>query len=400
MPRQQRIEGELQVVGHRWSARAHEIKAFLARSRVPYRWLDVERDEEARRLQRPEHGRQVFPVVILPDGTRLFRPDVRELAERIGLDTQPDEPFYQLIVVGGGPAGLSAAVYAASEKISTIVIEQEVPGGQAGYSSNIENYPGFPGGLSGSDFARRTVEQAEKFGVEILCTRRVTGLEVDGGYRTVTLDDGTRLRGHAVLLATGTAFRWLEAPGCSSLVGRGVYYGAAEAEAAQLQDQVVYLLGGGNAAGQAAHLLAKSAKRVVIVAPEPSLDAAMSGYLLEELKELKNVDMLPGHTVIAAEGETHLERLVLGERAGGRQQRVPADALFIFIGAAPRTEWLAGVVERDEKGFIKANDRLETSIPGVFVAGDVRAGSVSRIASAVGDGAMAVHFIGRYLQER
>jgi len=400
MPRPKRIEGELRVVGHRWSARAHEIRAFLARSRVHYRWLDIERDEEARRLQRPEHGHQVFPVVILPDGTHLIRPTIRELADRVGLDTQPDERFYDLVIVGGGPAGLSAAVYAASEKIGTIVIEQEVPGGQAGYSSNIENYPGFPGGLSGSDFARRTVEQAEKFGVEILCTRRVTRLEVDGPYRVLTLDDGARVSGHAVLLALGTAFRWLDAEGCSNLVGKGVYYGAAEAEAAELRDQVVYLLGGGNAAGQAALLLAKWAKRVVIVAPEPALDSAMSGYLVDDLSDLKNVEPLPGHTVRAAEGESHLERLVLKEVATGREQRVPADALFIFIGAAPRTGWLEGVVDRDEKGFIRADDRMQTSVPGVFVAGDVRAGSVGRIASAVGDGAMAVHFIRQYLQAR
>lgn len=400
MPRPKRIEGQLQVIGHRWSAKAHEIKAFLARSQVSYRWLDIERDPEARVLQRPEHGRQVFPVVILPDGGRLIRPSIRELADRIGLDTQPDERFYDLIIVGGGPAGLSAAVYAASEKIGTIVIDQEVPGGQAGYSSQIENYPGFPEGLSGSDFARRTTEQAEKFGVEILCTRRVTGLEVEGRYRIVTLDDGTRLSGHAVLLALGTAFRWLDAEGCSTLVGRGVYYGAAAAETSELRGQEVYLLGGGNAAGQAALLLSKAARRVVIAAPEPSLDTAMSGYLLDDLRELKNVELLPGHTVVGAEGESHLERLVLEEKASGRRRTVPADALFIFIGATPRTEWLAGVVERDDKGFIKADDRMQTSVPGVFVAGDVRAGSVSRIASAVGDGAMAVNFIGRYLHDR
>ena len=394
-------DSEIRIVGHRWSRQAHELKAFLARSRVGYRWLDVERDREAGGyLGDTRDGRETLPIVILPDGTRLVRPAVRDLAERIGLDTEPDQPFYDLLIVGGGPAGLSAAVYAASEGIRTIVVEQEVPGGQAGYSAKIENYPGFPEGLSGRDFAQRTVAQAERFGVEILSTRHVESLAVKGRYREICLDDEKTVAAHAVLLATGVAFRWLEAPGCPDLVGRGVYYGAAVAEASDCRDQRLYVLGGGNSAGQAAVLLAEYARRVTIVAPEPSLEDTMSQYLLERIGELPNIETCPGHTVVGAEGRKHLEQLVLQRTDESDRRTVAADGLFVFIGAEPRTQWLEGVVDRDEQGFILANERLETSVPGVFVAGDVRAGSVKRIASAVGEGAMAVQFIHGYLADR
>lgn len=394
-------DSEIRIVGHRWSRQAHELKAFLARSRVGYRWLDVERDREAGGyLGDTRDGRETLPIVILPDGTRLVRPAVRDLAERIGLDTEPDQPFYDLLIVGGGPAGLSAAVYAASEGIRTIVVEQEVPGGQAGYSAKIENYPGFPEGLSGRDFAQRTVAQAERFGVEILSTRHVESLAVKGRYREICLDDEKTVAAHAVLLATGVAFRWLEAPGCPDLVGRGVYYGAAVAEASDCRDQRLYVLGGGNSAGQAAVLLAEYARRVTIVAPEPSLEDTMSQYLLERIRELPNIETCPGHTVVGAEGRKHLERLVLQRTDESDRRTVAADGLFVFIGAEPRTQWLEGVVDRDDQGFILANERMETSVPGVFVAGDARAGSVKRIASAVGEGAMAVQFIHGYLADR
>ena len=394
-------DGEIRIVGHRWSRQAHELKAFLARSRVGYRWLDIERDREAAGyLGETRDERETLPIVILPDGTRLTRPAVRDLAQRIGLDTEPDQPFYDLLIVGGGPAGLSAAVYAASEGIRTIVVEQEVPGGQAGYSAKIENYPGFPEGLSGRDFAQRTVTQAERFGVEILSTRHVESLAVKGRYREICLDDETTVAAHAVLLATGVAFRWLEAPGCPDLVGRGVYYGAATAEANDCRDQRLYVLGGGNSAGQAAVLLAEYARRVTIVAPEPSLEDTMSQYLLERIGEIPNIETCPGHTVVGAEGRKHLERLVLQRTDESDRRKVEADGLFVFIGAAPRTQWLEGVVDRDAQGFILANERMETSVPGVFVAGDVRAGSVKRIASAVGEGAMAVQFIHGYLADR
>jgi thioredoxin reductase (NADPH) len=394
-------DGEIRIVGHRWSPEAHELKAFLARSRVGYRWLDVERDPEAGKYLGETRARKdTLPIIILPDGTRLVRPAVRDLAERIGLDTEPDQPFYELLIVGGGPAGLSAAVYAASEGIRTIVVEQEVPGGQAGYSAKIENYPGFPEGLSGRDFAQRTVAQAERFGVEILSTRHVKSLTAKGRYREICLDDGTVVAAHAVLLATGVAFRWLEAPGCPDLVGRGVYYGAAIAEASECRDQRLYILGGGNSAGQATVLLAEYARQVTIVAPEPSLEDTMSQYLLEQIGDLPNVETCPGHTIVGAEGQKHLERLELQRTDGTERHKVAADGLFVFIGAAPRTQWLEGVVDRDEHGFILANERMETSVPGVFVAGDVRSGSVKRIASAVGEGAMAVQFIHGYLADR
>jgi thioredoxin reductase (NADPH) len=393
-------DGDIEVVGHRWSREAHELRDFLARSRVGYRWLDIERDGEALTFLEGKDARGVLPIVLLPDGIRLSRPSVRELAERIGLDTEPDLPFYDLAIVGGGPAGLSAAVYAASEGIRTLVVEREVPGGQAGYSAKIENYPGFPKGLSGNDFAGRTVAQAERFGVEILSARPVRSLAVRGRYREVCLDDDTTVAAHAVLLATGVAFRWLEAPGCPDLVGRGVYYGAATSEASECRDQRLYLLGGGNSAGQAALLLAEYARRVTIVAPEPSLDETMSQYLIERIGELPNLEVCSGHTVVGAEGRKHLERLVLERTDGSGRRKVEADGLFVFIGAAPQTEWLEGVVDRDEHGFIRSNDHLETSVAGVFVAGDVRAGSVKRIASAVGEGAMAVQFIHGYLADR
>jgi thioredoxin reductase (NADPH) len=390
---------EIKVVGHRWSPETHELKAFLARSRVGYRWLDVERDDEAAEYASGGDGRN-FPVVVLQDGTRLIQPSIRDLAERIGLDTEPDLPFYDLAIVGGGPAGLSAAVYAASEGVRTLVVERDVPGGQAGYSARIENYPGFPKGLSGSDFASRTVAQAERFGVEILSTRHVTSLAVKGRYREICLDDDTTVAAHAILLATGVAFRWLEAPGCPDLVGRGVYYGAATAEASDCRDQRLFLLGGGNSAGQAALLLADYASRVTIVAPEPSLDDTMSQYLIERIAKQPKIEVCPGHRIVGAEGQKHLERVVIERTDGSDRQKLPADGLFVFIGAEPHTEWLEGVVDRDEHGFICSNVRMETSVPGVFVAGDVRAGSVKRIASAVGEGAMAVQSIHSYLADR
>jgi thioredoxin reductase (NADPH) len=433
---------ELQVIGHRWSPEVHELKAFLARSRVPYRWRDVERDGPALDVAARAGGRGEsegkvagdgpgaetrLPVVLFPDESALVQPDVRALAERLGLDTEPDDRFYDLIIVGGGPAGLAASVYGASEGLRTVIVEQEVPGGQAGYSASIENYPGFPEGLSGSDFARRTVEQAGRFGVEILVTRRAKRLRPDGQYQVVTLEDGTDLSAHAVLLATGVGFRWLDAPGCQwgdtdecrSLVGAGVYYGAATAEAPAFRNQEVYILGGGNSAGQAALLLAEFARRVVILAQEDTLEATMSRYLVDRIRATGNVAVRAQHSVARAEGSGHLEHLVLQHVKTGATERVPAEGLFIFIGGTPQTEWLSGSVARDARGFIlsgpdlMADDPeptqwrlprhpylLETSSPGVFVAGDVRTSSVKRLASAGGEGAMAVQFIHEYCSDR
>ena len=397
------IEGEVRVIGRRWSPRVHAIKAFLTRSRVPYRWLDAERDGA---------GSGAEATVLFPDGTSLIDPEVRDVAKRLGLEVEPDSRSYDLIVVGGGPAGLAASIYAASEGMRTVVVEQDVPGGQASYSAIIENYPGFPEGLSGSDLARRMIEQAERFGVEILVTRKATGLGSDGDDHLVTLEDGTELSSPAVLLATGVSFRWLDVPGCTSLVGAGIYYGAATAEATACRGQDIYILGGGNSAGQAALLLSQYARRVIILTVEDSLDKTMSKYLIDRINTLPNVEVRTNRTVIGAEGEGHLEWLTIEDVKTGETERVRADGLFVFIGAVPNTEWLEGRVARDPQGFIlsgpdlQQNGRfghnwplkrdpymLETSRPGVFVAGDVRKGSIKRLASAVGEGAMAVQFV-------
>ena len=411
------VEGEVRVVGQRWSPRVHEIKAFLARSRVPYRWLDVERDRNAAgAAEHVDSGEQRYPLVVLPDGTVLVDPDIRELARRLGLDTEPDSQSYDLIIIGGGPAGLAASIYGASEGMRVVVLEQDVPGGQITYSAIVENYPGFPEGLSGSDLANRTVQQAERFGVELTVLRRVVGLRAEGEHRVVTLDDGTELVTRAALLCMGVSFRWLDVPGCNSLVGAGIYYGAATAEASACRGQEIYILGGGNSAGQAALLLAQFARRVVIVAPEDSLEQTMSQYLVERLRRLPNVEVRTNTTLAGAEGKNRLEQITLQNVKTGSMERVSCDGLFVFIGATPRTEWLGITVRRDEKGFVVsgadvkcdvAQDwpewplerqpyRLETSLPGVFVAGDVRKGSVKRLTSAVGEGAMAVQYIHQY----
>ncbi len=402
MSHPQLIEGEIRVLGARWNPRVHAVKAFLARSRVVYRWSEVDQPL----------------TVIFPDGTRLVDPDVGDVAAHLGLETEPGNHHYDLVVVGGGPAGLTAAINAASEGLRTIVVEQEVPGGQASYSAIVENYPGFPEGLSGSDLAKRTVEQAERFGAEIVVTRRATALRSDGTHHLVALDQGADLTAETVVLSVGVTFRWLDAPGCSQLIGAGIYYGAAIAEASACQDQDVYILGGGNSAGQAALLLSRYARRVFIVALERSLEETMSKYLVERIKELPNVVVLTRHTVIAAEGEKFLERLTLRNLDTGETRQVETTDLFVFIGATPSTEWLAGTVARDDQGFILTGsslpsegnlelvwslDRrpyfLETTRPGVFAAGDVRCGSVKRIAAAVGEGAMAVQLIQRYRRE-
>lgn len=419
-----RIEDRVRVVGHRWSPRVHEIKSWLARSRVPYLWLDVEEDDEAAemlaRLGRRAGDRAPLPLVALPEGDVLEQPTLEQLAGRLGMATQAESQFYDLVIVGGGPTGLSAAVYAASEGLTTVVIEASAPGGQAGHSAAIENYLGFPEGLSGNDLARRAVVQAERFGVEIVAPRAAVELRADGDYRCVRLDDGAELSCHAVLLANGLAFKWLDVPGCPRLVGAGVYYGAATAEATEFAGREVYLLGAGNSAGQAALLLAEHASRVHVVFPEASIDETMSSYLADQLRELENVALYPHTVVVGASGERNLEQLTLQCVDGGTTRQVPASGLFVFIGATPRTDWLRGVLRTDEQGFVLTGRRamgrrgeqgpewperrdphlLETSLPGVFAAGDVRHGSVKRLASAIGEGAMAVQFIHEFRKGR
>lgn len=410
----------VRVVGFQWSPQSHEVRDFLARNGVSYRWLDLERSGRGRALlEEVGAGTDRLPVIVFPDGSWLAEPDDARIAERIGLHTEAERPFYDLIIVGGGPAGLAAAVYAASEGLRTLIVEQEAPGGQAGQSAAIENYLGFPEGITGADLARRAVAQAERFGVEILAARRVARVRADGAYRYAEMDDGDELRCHALLLATGVAWRVLDAPGCPRLVGAGVYYGAAAAEAHAVAEKDVYLLGGGNSAGQAAMLLARNARSVTLLVLEDAIEERMSQYLVDRIRRTPNVHVRTGHTVVEAHGEGRLEKITIQEVATGKTETALANALFVFIGAAPRTEWLEELLERDEDGYVMCGAEmlrddgppegwplerdpylLETSVPGIFVAGDVRAGSVKRVASAVGEGSMAVTFVHQYLRDR
>ncbi|MCP2342373.1 FAD-dependent oxidoreductase [Actinomadura rupiterrae] len=409
-----RRPGELRVVGHRWSARSYEVRDFLARNQVPYTWL-LDTAPEATELLKAA-GDPELPLVVTAEGTQLSAPTDAELAAVVGLSTSPGAEFYDLVVVGGGPAGLGAAVYGASEGLNTVLIERHASGGQAGQSSRIENYLGFPDGVSGAQLADRARRQAERFGAELITTGEVTGIQAHGRARVVTQADGSTIAAHAVILATGVAYRRLDAPGLDDLVGRGVYYGAAMAETPGCQGDEVYIVGGANSAGQAAVNLSKVAKRVHILIRGENLERSMSHYLIEQIAEIGNIEVHAGTAVTEGRGEDRLERLVLSGPDGERT--VHAHWLFVFIGAEPGTGWLDGVVERDEHGFVLTGPdlvvdgrhpadwepnrqpyHLETSMPGVFAAGDVRSGSIKRVASAVGDGAMAVALVHRYLEQ-
>jgi len=413
----------IRVVGNRWSPQSHLVKDFLARNQIPYQWLDVERDSEAQQIlslssSTPETAGEApqLPIVLFPDGARLTQPSNLQVAEKLGLSTQATRPFYDLIIVGGGPAGLAAAVYGASEGLDTVMIEQQAPGGQAGSSSRIENYLGFPVGLSGGDLARRAVTQARRFGVEILTPQTAASVRLQDSYRIVTLGDGNEISGHALLIATGVAYRKLHVPGMERLTGAGVYYGAAMTEAIACQGEVVYVVGGANSAGQAAMYFSKYAKEVVMLVRSDSLTKSMSQYLIDQIAATENIRVRTCTTVVETKGETSLEAIVLADVNTGEQETVDATSLFIFIGAMPKTDWLADQVERDERGFLVTGmdllrdgkppknwtlDRppflLETSVPGIFAAGDVRYGSVKRVASGVGEGAIAVQLIHQYL---
>jgi thioredoxin reductase (NADPH) len=411
----------VRVVGHRWSPEAHAIRDFLARNQVPYRWIDLEaQPDPAKALEEAGLAPEVeLPTVILEDGAVMQQPELPALAQAVGLRTRAEKPFYELAIVGGGPAGLAAAVYGASEGLRTVLIEREAPGGQAGQSSRIENYLGFPAGLSGADLARRAVAQAKKFGAEILTPQSVSSVRIDGPYRQIVLGDGSEIACHALLIASGVAYRKLDVPGCDDLSGRGVYYGAAATEAIAYQGQDVYIVGGGNSAGQAAMFMSQYAAHVYILVRGEGLAATMSQYLITQISETPNVTVRSYTEVVEAIGGDHLERLTLRDRRSGECEQVEAAGLFVFIGAAPHTEWLEGVVARDRHGFIPTgpdlprDDKgrftgwtlerdpflLETTVPGLFVAGDVRAASVKRVASSVGEGSIAVQFIHRYLAE-
>jgi thioredoxin reductase (NADPH) len=408
---------ETKVIGHHWSARSSEVREFLARNQVPYRWYASDEPEGLRLLEAAGADGRSLPVVITPDGEPLIEPTDAELAAKVGLATTPSKEFYDLIVIGGGPAGLGAAVYGASEGLRTVLVERLATGGQAGQSSRIENYLGFPDGVSGAQLTDRARRQATKFGAEVLTTRNVVGLEICGSARRVTFDDSTSIDAHTVILATGVSYRRLDAPGIDDMTGRGVYYGSALTEASACLGQDIYVVGGANSAGQAAVYLARHAKSVTILVRGPSLQKSMSYYLIKQIEDIPNIKVRTCTEVIAAEGDDHLERLTLRNTADGSTETVPAQLLFLFIGAAPLCDWLDGVVERDAKGFVIAGpdlgtdrprdwdlDRmpyhLETSVPGVFVAGDARSDSAKRVASAVGEGALAVMLVHRYLEKR
>jgi thioredoxin reductase (NADPH) len=412
----------IRVLGTRWSPRSYELRDFLARNHVPYQWIDVEasaNDPETKRLVEalgPEAAQ--LPVVLFPDGTKLLESIPADVAQKVGLRTRAQTDFYDLAIVGGGPAGLAAAVYGASEGLHTVMIEREAPGGQAGMSSRIENYLGFPMGLSGGDLARRAVVQAQRFGVEILSPQEAVGARIEGPYRIIKLADGSEISCHALMIASGVQWRRLEAPGIDRLQGAGVYYGGGATEALSCKGETVYVVGGANSAGQAAMNFAKYAKRVVILVRGDSLASTMSQYLIDQVKETPNIELWAHGSVTEVHGNSHLEEISVLCSDTNKLERVPATSMFIFIGAVPRTDWLAGMVERDDRGFILTGpdlirdgqrpkgwtlDRdpylLETNVPGLFAVGDVRHGSVKRVASGVGEGSVAVQFIHQYLSK-
>ncbi|HUD23184.1 MAG TPA: FAD-dependent oxidoreductase [Acidobacteriaceae bacterium] len=412
----------VRVLGTRWSPHSYAIRDFLTRNQAPYQWIDVEtagQVAEVRRLVEAAGAESSsLPKVLFPDGTSLADPSLGELAEKLGLRMRPGVAFYDLVIVGGGPAGLAAAVYGASEGLSTVLIEMEAPGGQAGMSSRIENYLGFPSGLSGGDLARRAVAQARRFGVEILSPQQVTGVSVEGPSRVVKLAAGSDIGCKVLLIATGVAYRKLDVPGADRLQGCGVYYGAAMTEAISCEGEEVYIVGGANSAGQAAMYFAKFARKVVMLVRGGSLSASMSQYLIDQIKKTPNIEVQTRSQVVEVHGDTHLEAVSIRGGDNGHAATVPTNLLSIFIGAEPNTDWLSGVVQRDERGFILTGADLvrdgkkpagwqlerdpywvECSVPGIFAAGDVRHGSVKRVASGVGEGSIAVQFTHQYLSE-
>lgn len=408
----------VRVIGHRWSARSHEVKDLLTGNHVPFRWLDIESDPEAVTLlaasgspATPER----LPVVVTATGDVLEAPTNADLAAKVGLLTHAERPFYDLTIIGAGPAGLAAAVYGASEGLRTVLVERRAPGGQAGQSSRIENYLGFPTGVSGSELARRALTQARRFGAEMITVQEACALEARGSARVVRLSGGSEVSSHAVLIATGVSYRRLDIPGCDEFVGRGVYYGASVAEAQGTREQDVYIIGGANSAGQAAVYFSRFARSVTLLVRAERLEKSMSHYLIEQIVSIPTIHLRLQSEVIAVGGNTHLETITVAHRNTGRDEVVSANFLFVFIGASPHTEWIGDAVARDAQGFILSGPELlhgadhprwiaerepyllETSLPGVFVAGDARRSSMKRVASAVGEGAIAVHLVHQYL---
>jgi thioredoxin reductase (NADPH) len=408
---------ETQVVGHRWSSRSFEVRDFLARSSVPYRWVTVEQPEGQALLEAAGLDATSIPLVVTPDGDSLVDPSVEELAARVGLSTTPATDFYDTVIVGGGPAGLGAAVYAGSEGLRTVLLERQATGGQAGQSSQIENYLGFPDGVSGVQLTDRARRQAHKFGAEVLTARNVASLEVRGSSRVVRFADGGEVAAHTVVLATGVAYHKLEVPDAERFTGLGVFYGSAATEAPAVAGQDVYVVGGANSAGQAAVHLSRHARQVTLLVRADALERSMSYYLIRQINDIPNIEVRTRTQVVGMAGREHLEWLRLCDTRTGATREVASNFLFVFIGAAPCTEWLDGMIARDPAGFLLTGpdllvggkrpagwplDRdpyyLEGSVPGVFAAGDVRANSVKRVASAVGEGAMAIQLVHRYLE--
>jgi len=412
----------VKLIGHRYDIACHELRDFLTRNHIAFRWHDV-RDPAARLgLPAEPQSDEAFPVLILPNGTRLTTPSFRQVAHGLGLQTMPSEATYDVAIIGAGPAGLAAAVYGASEGLRTILVERAAPGGQASTSSRIENYLGFPTGVSGDELGSRAHQQAKRFGVEILVGRNVVGINPRCGGRTyaVQLDDGVEVRTRAIVIASGVSWRQLEIPGADALTGRGVYYGASRTEGPATSGRDIYLVGGGNSAGQAAMFFANYARTVTLLVRGPSLASTMSHYLIEQLATKENVRVETLSKLVALEGTDHLEAIVIERRATGERRREETGAVFVFIGADAETAWLPPDVIRDERGYVctgrdvmdlvasKAGHwplerdpyLLETSVPGVFAVGDVRHGSIKRVASGVGEGSMAIAFVHQYLAEQ
>jgi thioredoxin reductase (NADPH) len=408
----------IRVAGALWSAKTHETKDFLARSRIPYQWLDIERDSEARTLlETVNNPERLLPVIFFPDGSVLVAPEIRELAQKAGLHTAPADTYYDLVIAGGGPAGLGAAVYGASEGIKTLLIDKEATGGQAGTSAKIENYLGFPSGISGADLARRATTQAVRLGAEVLTAQAVVGVRVEDPYRVVMLDDGSELFCKALVIATGVSVRHLEVPGVDALAGRGVYYGAALTEAAAYRDQHVYVVGGANSAGQAAMLFTRFASQVTMLVRGTSLARSMSDYLIKQIERETSIEVLTRTTVVEAHGEKQLRGITIRNQDTGETRHIETPAMFIFIGAVPHSAPVEDIVECNSAGFILTGVDLlrdgrkpsgwplsrdpfllETSVPGIFAAGDVRQGAVRRVASAVGQGANVINIVHQYLR--
>jgi thioredoxin reductase (NADPH) len=408
----------IRVAGTRWSVSSHKVKDFLTRNQIPYQWLDMERDAEAKALvDSVDKGGPGLPVVFFPDGSHLIDPDSPVLAEKVGLHTQAQRPFYDFIIVGGGPAGLAAAVYGASEGVRTIMIEKEAAGGQAGTSARIENYLGFPQGISGADLARRATTQAKRLGAEILMPQEVVKVKVEDPYRIVTLRDGTELSCHALLIATGMAVRKLDVDGIESLIGTSIFYGAAVTEAENCRDGHAIVVGGANSAGQGAAFLARYAKKVTMLIRGKTMEQSMSKYLVDQVRGIKNINVRLQSELSAVHGSGKLEAITFRNNETDETEKVPADAVFLYVGASPHSEFVADIVERSDEGFILTGPELirdgrrpkswklqrepylmETNVPGIFAVGDVRYNAVRRVASSVGQGSIVVFFVQRYLE--